>query len=42
MALPTIQEMQAISNMWNKMHLTSKDFYNGFATTTNIDTYKIH
>lgn len=42
MALPSIDEMQAISNMWNKMHLTTKDFYNGFQTLTNLDTYKTH
>lgn len=42
MALPSVSEMQAISNMWNKMHLTTKDFYNGFEQLTNIDTYKIH
>lgn len=41
-ALPSVDEMQAISNMWNKMHLTTKDFYNGFETLTNIDTYKKH
>lgn len=40
MALPTIAEMQSISNMWNKMHLTTKDFYSGFDTLTNIDTFK--
>lgn len=40
MALPSISEMQAISNMWNKMHLTTKDFYNGFDTISNLDTFK--
>ncbi len=40
MALPTVAEMQSISNMWNKMHLTTKDFYSGFDTLTNIDTFK--
>ena len=41
-SLPSVSEMQAISNMWNKMHLTTKDFYTGFENLTNIDTYKIH
>lgn len=42
MALPTLEQMQSISNMWNKMHLTTKDFYQGFEINTNIDTYKQH
>ena len=42
LSLPSVSEMQAISNMWNKMHLTTKDFYTGFDQLTNIDTYKIH
>ena len=42
MSLPSIEQMQSISNMWNKLHLTSKDFYTGFNLTTNLNTYKIH
>lgn len=42
MSLPSLSEMQSITNMWGKMHLTTKDFYNGFQLTGNIDTYKIH
>ena len=40
MALPSISEMQAISNMWNRMHLTTKDFYSGFDTVSNLDRFK--
>lgn len=42
MTIPTESEMQSITNMWNRMHLTVQDFYNGFELQSNTETYKIH